>query len=54
MNLSDILNPIGSIVNTWATVKGVNENQRVNDLNYQLQLQTLAYQKDLQKLRHQF
>ncbi len=50
MNLSDILNPIGSIVNTWATVKGVNENQRVNDLNYQLQLQNLAYQKDLQKL----
>lgn len=50
MNLSDILNPIGSIVNAWATVKGVNENQRVNDLNYHLQLQNLAYQKGLQKL----
>ncbi len=53
MNLSDILNPIGSIVNTWATVKGVNENKRVNDLNYQLQLNNLAYQKDLQKLMFQ-
>ncbi len=50
MNLSDILNPVGSIVNTWATVKGVNENQRVNDLNYKLQMDNLAYQKDLQKL----
>lgn len=53
MNLSDILNPIGSIVNTWATVKGVNENKRVNDLNYQLQLNNLSYQKDLQKLMFQ-
>lgn len=50
MNLSDIFNPFGSIVNTWATVKGVNENQRVNDLNFQLQKENLAYQKDLQKL----
>ncbi len=50
MNLSDILNPIGSIVNTWSTVKGVVENKRVNDLNYNLQLDNLAYQKDLQKL----
>ncbi len=50
MNLSDILNPVGSIVNTWATVRGVNENQRVNDLNFQLQKDNLDYQKDLQKL----
>ena len=50
MDLSSFLNPIGSIVNTWATVKGVNENKRVNDLNYQLQKENLAYQKDLQKI----
>ena len=50
MDFSTILNPIGSIVSTWATVKGVNENKRVNDLNYKLQLDNLAYQKDLQKL----
>ena len=50
MDFSTLLNPIGSIVNTWATIKGVNENKRVNDLNYQLQLNNLAYQKDLQKV----
>ena len=50
MDFSTILNPIGSAVNTWATVKGVNENKRVNDLNYKLQLDNLAYQKDLQKI----
>lgn len=50
MDLSSILNPIGAIVNTWATIKGVNENKRVNDLNYQLQVDNLNYQKDLQNV----
>ncbi len=47
---STLFNPIGSIANVWSTVEGVKENKKVNDLNYQLQLDDLAYKKDLQKI----
>lgn len=48
--LSSILNPVGQATQIWATIKGVNENKKVNDLNYQLQKENLSYQKDLQKI----
>ena len=47
---SDMLNPIGNIANVWATVEGVKQNKKVNDLNYQLQKENLAYQKNLQQI----
>ena len=47
---STLFNPIGSIANVWSTVEGFKENKRINDLNYNLQVDNLAYQKDLQKL----
>lgn len=50
---STIFSPIASIGNLWATVEGVKENKKVNDLNYQLQLDDLAYKKDMQKLMFQ-
>ncbi len=50
MDLMSILNPVSSIVNAWATVKGVKDSIKTNDLNYQLQNDELAYQKDLQKI----
>ncbi len=50
MGLMSILNPISSIVNAFATVKGVKDSAKTNDLNYQLQKDELAYQKDLQKI----
>ncbi len=50
MDLMSILNPVSSVVNAWATVKGVKDSIKTNDLNYQLQKDELAYQKDLQKI----
>ena len=50
MDFMSILNPVSSIVNAWATVKGVKDSVKTNDLNYQLQKDELAYQKDLQKI----
>ncbi len=50
MDLMNILNPISSVVNAWATYKGVKDSVKTNDLNYQLQKDELAYQKDLQKI----
>lgn len=50
MDFMNILNPVSSIVNAWATVKGVKDSAKTNDLNYQLQKDELAYQKDLQKI----
>lgn len=50
MDLMNILNPISSVVNAWATVKGVKDSIKTNDLNYKLQKDELAYQKDLQKI----
>ncbi len=50
MDLMNILNPVSSVVNAWATVKGVKDSIKTNDLNYQLQKDELAYQKDLQKI----
>lgn len=47
---STLFDPIGSIANVWATVEGVKQNTKINDLNYQLQKDNLAYQKDLQKI----
>ena len=31
---STLFNPIGSVANVWATVEGVKQNKKVNDLNY--------------------
>lgn len=50
MDFMSILNPVSSIVNAWATVKGVKDSIKTNDLNYQLQKDNLDYQKDLQKI----
>ena len=50
MDFMSILNPISTAVNAWATVKGVKDSIKTNDLNYQLQKDELAYQKDLQKI----
>lgn len=47
---STLFNPIGAIGNLWATVEGVKQNKKVNDLNYQLQKDNLAYQKGLQQI----
>ena len=47
---STLFNPIGSVANVWATVEGVKQNKKVNDLNYQLQKDDLAYKKDLQQI----
>ncbi len=47
---STLFNPIGNIANVWATVEGVKQNTKINDLNYQLQNENLAYQKDLQQI----
>ena len=47
--IGDLLNPIGNIANVWATVEGVKQNKKVNELNYQLQKDNLAYQKNLQQ-----
>lgn len=48
--IDDLLNPIGTIANVWATVEGVKQNKKVNELNYQLQKDNLAYQKGLQQI----
>lgn len=47
---SNIAGGLANLGSAYATVKGVNENKRVNDLNFQLQKENLAYQKDLQKI----
>ena len=53
----DLIGGLGSLVSSganvlsaYSTYKGVEDNIKTNDLNYQLQKDNLAYQKDLQKL----
>ncbi len=48
--LSGVAGGLANLGSAWASFKGVQENQRVNDLNFQLQKENLAYQKDLQKI----
>ncbi len=48
--LSGVAGGLANLGSAWASFKGVKENQRVNDLNFQLQKENLAYQKDLQKI----
>lgn len=47
---SNVAGGLANLGSAWATIKGVNENKRVNDINFQLQKENLAYQKDLQKI----
>lgn len=47
---SNVAGGLANLGSAYATIKGVNENKRVNDLNFQLQKENLAYQKDLQKI----
>lgn len=47
---SDVAGGLANLGSAWATIKGVNENKRVNDINFQLQKENLAYQKGLQKI----
>lgn len=47
---SAISGGLANLGSAWASLKGVYENKRVNDLNFQLQKENLAYQKDLQKI----
>ena len=47
---SNVAGGLANLGTAWATLKGVDENKRVNDLNFQLQKENLAYQKDLQKI----
>lgn len=48
--LSGVADGLANLGSAWASVKGVYDNKRVNDLNFQLQKENLAYQKDLQKI----
>lgn len=48
--LSGVAGGFANLGSAWASVKGVYDNKKVNDLNFQLQKQELAYQKDLQKI----
>ncbi len=48
--LSGVAGGLANVGSAWASFKGVKENQRVNDLNFQLQKENLAYQKDLQNI----
>lgn len=47
---ANVAGGLASLGSAWATLKGVYDNKRVNDLNFQLQKENLAYQKDLQKI----
>lgn len=47
---SNVAGGLANLGTAWATLKGVDENKRVNDINFQLQKENLAYQKDLQKI----
>ena len=47
---SDVAGGLASLGSAYATIKGVNENKRVNDINFELQKENLAYQKGLQKI----
>ncbi len=47
---SNVAGGLANLGTAWATIKGVNENKRVNNINFQLQKENLAYQKDLQKI----
>ena len=44
--LSGVAGGLANLGSAWASFKGVEENKRVNDLNFQLQKENLAYQKD--------
>ena len=53
----DLISGLGSLVSSganvlsaYSTYKGVQDNIKTNELNFQLQKDNLAYQKDLQKL----
>ena len=48
--LSGVAGGLANLGSAWASVKGVYDNKKVNDLNFQLQNENLAYQKDLQKI----
>ncbi len=48
--LSGVVGGLANLGSAYASFKGVQENQRVNDLNFQLQKENLAYQKDLQNI----
>lgn len=48
--LSGVAGGLANLGSAWASVKGVYDNKKVNDLNFQLQKQELSYQKDLQKI----
>lgn len=48
--LSGVAGGLANLGSAWASVKGVYDNKRVNDLNFQLQKENLSYQKDLQKI----
>lgn len=55
--LGDLVGGLGSLVSSganvlsaYSTYKGVQDNIKTNDLNYQLQKDNLNYQKDLQKI----
>lgn len=48
--LSGVAGGLANLGSAWASVKGVYDNKKVNDLNFQLQKENLAYQKDLQNV----
>lgn len=48
--LSGVAGGLANLGSAWASVKGVYDNKKVNDINFQLQKENLAYQKDLQKI----
>lgn len=48
--LGSLISSGANVLSAYSTYKGVQDNIKTNDLNYQLQKDNLAYQKDLQKL----
>ena len=48
--LSGVAGGLANLGSAWASVKGVYDNKKVNDLNFQLQKENLAYQKGLQDI----
>ena len=48
--LGSLISSGANVLSAYSTYKGVQDNIKTNELNFQLQKDNLAYQKDLQKL----
>lgn len=48
--LSGVAGGLANLGSAWASFKGVDDNKKVNDLNFQLQKENLDYQRSLQDI----